>query len=45
MTRPARDAEERAWLGERGGGQFIEDEACAAAARRYYERKYGRTER
>ncbi len=41
LRRPARDPAERAWLLERGGSPFIEDEACARAARAYYERKYG----
>jgi hypothetical protein len=42
MTRPPRAPLERAWLEEHGGSPFVEDEACAAAARRYYERKYRR---
>ena len=42
LRRPARAPEERAWLGQRGKSPFIEDEACARAAREYYERKYGR---
>ena len=43
MKRPARDPDERAWLNERGGGVFVEDEAGREAARAYYERKYVRT--
>ena len=43
MTRPARDADERAWLDARGEtGVFGEDEASAAAARAYYAKKYRR---
>lgn len=42
MTRPARDPEERAWIDERGESPFVEDAACGAAARAYYERKYRR---
>jgi hypothetical protein len=44
MTRPARDADERAWLEERRqeSGPFVEDERAAAAARAYYERRYRR---
>jgi hypothetical protein len=42
MTRPARDPDERAWIEERGGSPFREDESCAAAARAYYDRKYRR---
>ncbi|HEX9755653.1 MAG TPA: hypothetical protein VGA42_08080 [Gemmatimonadales bacterium] len=45
MTRPARDPSEREWLereGREGGGWFVEDEACAKAAREYYERRYQR---
>ena len=42
MRRPARDASERAWIGEHGESWFIEDEACARAARAYYERRYQR---
>ena len=42
MTRPARAPEERAWLEERGGVQFIEDEEAGRAAQAYYERKYRR---
>ncbi|MDQ3696886.1 MAG: hypothetical protein M3373_02520 [Gemmatimonadota bacterium] len=42
LTRPARDASERAWLQERGEGSFIESEEWAEAARAYYARKYQR---
>ncbi len=42
LRRPARDAEEQAWLCERGEVLFIEDEAAGEAARRYYARKYTR---
>lgn len=42
MTRPARDPAERAWLQQRNQSWFIEDEACAKAAREYYERRYQR---
>jgi len=42
MRRPARDATERAWIAERGQSWFVEDEACASAARAYYERRYRR---
>lgn len=42
MRRPARDAMERAWIAEHGPSWFIEDEACARAARAYYERRYQR---
>lgn len=41
LRRPARDPEERAWLAQRGESPFVEDEACARAARAYYRRKYG----
>lgn len=41
LRRPARDAEERAWLDGHGGSPFVEDEACAKAAQEYYGRKYG----
>lgn len=42
LRRPARDPEERAWLRMRGESPFIEDDACARAAREYYARKYSR---
>jgi hypothetical protein len=42
MRRPARDAAEREWIAQHGPSWFIEDEACARAARAYYERRYGR---
>jgi hypothetical protein len=42
MTRPARDPAEREWLVERGEAWFVEDPACAEAAREYYERRYRR---
>lgn len=42
LRRPARTPEERAWLEARGElGPFVEDEACARAAREYYGRRYG----
>ena len=40
MTRPARDPAERAWLQGRSPEVFVEDEACAQAARDYYRRRY-----
>jgi hypothetical protein len=43
MRRPARDPDERAWLAQRGETPFIEDEACARAAREYYARRYAQT--
>jgi len=42
MTRPAREPEEREWLAGRSPDWFVEDEACAEAARAYYARKYRR---
>ena len=42
LTRPARDPEERAWLGARGEEIFVEDQTAARAAREYYQRKYTR---
>lgn len=41
MTRPARNPEEREWLGEQGGTTFVETSEGAAAARAYYDPKYG----
>jgi hypothetical protein len=41
MTRPARSLEEREWLSEGGEVAFVETPEGAAAARAYYDRKYG----
>jgi|SRR5215208_1075217 len=40
MTRPARDADERAWLEQRGEIRLVEDEAMADSAMEYYARRY-----
>lgn len=42
MGHPARDPDERAWLEERGGRWFSDDEQYAEASREYYARKYRR---
>ena len=41
-SRPARDADERAWLDERGEPRLTEDESMGNAAREYYSRRYRR---
>ena len=42
MRRLVRSPEEREWLARHGGTPLVEDEASAALAAAYYERKYQR---
>ena len=41
-SRPARDADEREWLHQRGELRVVEDEEMARAADAYYARRYRR---